>query len=125
MDFKTDMFDEYTPEARRSVFFARATARQLGSDTVEGVHLLLGIAREDIALLNRFLSASVSESTLQSEVTNGVSTSDADLLADIPFSSESKRVFSLAAGEAIRMSQQRHEAEDQAAMKSADTRRRE
>lgn len=107
MDFKTDVFDEYTPEARRSVFFARATARQLGSDVVEGVHLLLGIARENIDLLNRFLSPSVSESTLQGEVTNGVSTSGADLLADIPFSSASKRVFSLAAEEAIRMSQQR------------------
>jgi ATP-dependent Clp protease ATP-binding subunit ClpA len=103
------MFDEYTPEARRSVFFARATARQLGSDTVEGVHLLLGIAREDIALLNRFLSPSVSESTLRDEITNGVSTSSAALqqIGDIPFSSESERVFSLAAEEATRMSQQR------------------
>ncbi|MBZ5668093.1 MAG: hypothetical protein LAO30_26365, partial [Acidobacteriia bacterium] len=101
------MFDEYTPEARRSVFFARATARQLGSDTVGGVHLLLGIAREDITLLNRFLSPSISESTLRDEITNGVSTSGADLLADISFSSESKRVFSLAAEEAIRMSPQR------------------
>lgn len=101
------MFDEYTPEARRSVFFARSTARRLSSEAVEGVHLLLGIARENIELLNRFLSPSISESTLQDEVTNGVSTSGADLLADIPFSGESKRVFSLAAEEATRMSQQR------------------
>ena len=107
MDFKTDVFDEYTPEARRSVFFARATARQLGSDALEGVHLLLGIARENVELLNRFLSLPVSENTLENEVTNGVSTSGADLLADIPFSSESKRVFLFAAEEAIRMSPQR------------------
>src|SRR5438094_9542916 len=110
MDFRTDVFDEYTPEARRSVFFARSTARQLGLDVVEGVHLLLGIARENIELLNRFLSPSIGESTLQSEVTNGVSTSDADLLADISFisfSGEGNRVLSLAAEEAIRMSQQR------------------
>jgi ATP-dependent Clp protease ATP-binding subunit ClpC len=67
---------------------------------LEGVHLLLGIARENIELLNRFLSPSVSESTLQNEITNGVSTSGADLLADIPFSSECKRVLSFADEEA-------------------------
>jgi ATP-dependent Clp protease ATP-binding subunit ClpA len=112
MDFKTSVFDEYSPEARRSVYFAHATARQLSSEAVESVHLLLGIAREDIEILNRCLSSSVSESSLQNEVTNGVSTSSATLqriadIPDIPFSSESKRVFSLAAEEAIRMSPQR------------------
>jgi ATP-dependent Clp protease ATP-binding subunit ClpA len=112
LDFRTDVFDEYTPEARRSVFFAHATARQLSSEAVEGVHLLLGIARENIELLNRFLSPSLSESTLQNEITNGVSTSGAALqrvadIPDIPFSGEGKRVFSLAAEEATRMSQQR------------------
>lgn len=109
MDFKTDIFDEYTPEARRSVFLARATARQLRSVAVESVHLLLGIAREDIALLNRFLSSSVSESTLQNEITNGASSPNAALqpTADVSFSNESKQVFSLAAEEATRMSQQR------------------
>jgi ATP-dependent Clp protease ATP-binding subunit ClpA len=109
MDLKTEVFDEFTPEARRTVFFARSMARQLGSDTVESVHLLLGIAREDSALLNRFLSAPVSETTFQSEITNGESTSRAapQQIADAPFSGESKRVFSLAAEEATRMSQQR------------------
>ncbi len=109
MNFKTEVFDEFTPEARRTVFFARSMARQLGSDTVESVHLLLGIAREDSALLNRFLSAPVSETTFQSEITNGESTSHAapQQTADAPFSGESKRVFSLATEEATRMSQQR------------------
>src|SRR6266568_2432552 len=104
MDFKTDVFDEYTPEARRSIFFAGSIARQLGSGAVDGAHLLLGIARENIDLLNRFLSISVSENTLQNEVANGVFTPDAHLIADRPFSSESERVFSLAAEEAIQMS---------------------
>jgi ATP-dependent Clp protease ATP-binding subunit ClpC len=103
------MFDEYTPEARRSVFFAHAKARELASATVEGVHLLLGIARENIELLNRFLSSSVSESTLQNEITNGMSPSGAALqqFVDVPFSSKSKRIFSLASEEATRTTQQR------------------
>src|SRR5208337_918644 len=93
------MFDEYTPEARRSVYFAHVAARQLGAAAIDGAHLLLGIARENIELLNRFLSAPVSETTFQSEITNGVSTPRAapQQIADIPFSGESKRVFSLAA----------------------------
>jgi ATP-dependent Clp protease ATP-binding subunit ClpA len=112
MDFKNDIFEEYTPEARRSVYFAHVTARQIGSEGLDGVHLLLGIARENIELLNRFLSTSVSESTLQNEIANGVPMSGTALqriadIPDIPFSSESKRVFSLAAEEAIRMSPQR------------------
>jgi ATP-dependent Clp protease ATP-binding subunit ClpA len=107
MDFKADIFDQYTPEARRSVFFARATARQLGADTVESVHLLLGIVREDIALLNRFLSAPVSASTFQMEITNGVPKSGAarQQTTDVPFGNESRRIFSLAAEEAAGMSQ--------------------
>jgi len=108
MDFRTDSFDEYTPEARRSVYFAHVAARQLGAEALGGLHLLLGIARENIDLLNRFLSTPVSETTLQSEITNGVSTPRAapQQIANIPFSGESKRVFSLAAEEATRMSQQ-------------------
>jgi len=104
------MFDDnFTAEARRSVFFAHATARQLGSETIEGVHLLLGLARENTELVNRFLSSSVTESTFQSGITNRASTSGIapEELVNIPFSSESKRVFSLAAEEAIRMSPQR------------------
>jgi ATP-dependent Clp protease ATP-binding subunit ClpA len=103
------MFEEYTPEAKRSMLFARGAAFQLGSETIEGVHLLLGLARENIELVNRFLSSSVTESTFQSEITNSASTSSADLeqLFNVPFSSESKRIFSFAAEEATRMSQER------------------
>ena len=106
MDLKADIFDQYTPEARRSVFFAHATARQLGGDTVESVHLLLGIAREDIGFLNRFLNPPVSESTFQSDITNGVSRSGTapQQISDLPFSTESRRVFVLAAEEATWMS---------------------
>jgi ATP-dependent Clp protease ATP-binding subunit ClpA len=108
MDFNADVFDQYTPEARRSVFYARARARQLGSPAVETVHLLLGIARENVALLNRFLNAPVSENTLQCDITNGMSGPGANppQVNDVPFSKESSRVFLLAAEEATRMSQE-------------------
>ena len=101
------MFEEYTPEARRAVFFAHGTAVQLGSKTIDGMHLLLGLAREDIALVNRFLTSSVSQGTFASEaMTNAPKLTGAlEQFADVPFGKESKQIFSFAAEEAERMSQ--------------------
>lgn len=102
------MFEEYTPEARRSVFFAHGAALQLGSETIEGVHLLLGLVRENIELVNRFLTSSVTESAVQNEIATNMSTSRAAVkqLADISFGGECKRIFSFAAEEADRMASQ-------------------
>ena len=40
------MFERYTEDARRSLFFARYEASQLGGMTIEPEHLLLGLIRE-------------------------------------------------------------------------------
>ena len=110
MDVRSEIFDDYSPEARRSVYFAHVAARQLGAEAVDGPHLLLGIARENIEMLNRFLSPSVSESTFQDEIIKGPPEAGAPLqriadILEIPFSSAIERVFLLAAEEATRMSQ--------------------
>ena len=103
------MFEEYTPEARRCMFFAHAAARQFGSQSIETGHLLLAVARENIAVVNRFLSAETTENVLRGEVT-GSGTASAVVtnpLVNIPFTDESKRVLAFAAEEAARMSSQR------------------
>jgi ATP-dependent Clp protease ATP-binding subunit ClpC len=48
------MFERYTEKARRVIFFARYEASQFGSPCIETEHLLLGIMREDHALVFRF-----------------------------------------------------------------------
>jgi ATP-dependent Clp protease ATP-binding subunit ClpC len=49
------MFERYSENARRVIFFARYEAGQYGSPYIETEHLLLGLMREDKALATRFL----------------------------------------------------------------------
>jgi ATP-dependent Clp protease ATP-binding subunit ClpA len=44
------MFERYTEQARRVIFFARYEASQFGSPYIETEHLLLGLLREDKGL---------------------------------------------------------------------------
>jgi len=41
------MFERFTEQARRTIFFARYEASQFGSTQIESEHLLLGLIRED------------------------------------------------------------------------------
>jgi len=48
------MFEVYNEKARRVIFFARFEASQYDSRSIETEHLLLGLLREDPALLDVF-----------------------------------------------------------------------
>jgi ATP-dependent Clp protease ATP-binding subunit ClpC len=45
------MFEKYTEQARRTIFFARYEVAQLGGESIEPEHLLLGLLREDRVVL--------------------------------------------------------------------------
>jgi len=97
------MFERYTEQARRVIFFARYEASRLGCPNIETEHLLLGLLREDEPLANRFLSHAGVESIRQqieghTAVREKVSTS-----VDLPLSHECKRVLAFAAEEAVRL----------------------
>jgi ATP-dependent Clp protease ATP-binding subunit ClpC len=49
------MFERYTEQARRTIFFARYEAQQFGGSFIEPVHLILGMLRED-SLLRRMVA---------------------------------------------------------------------
>jgi ATP-dependent Clp protease ATP-binding subunit ClpA len=51
----TGIFGSLTEKARRSIFFARYEASQVGSMSIETEHLLLGLLREDQTLARRLL----------------------------------------------------------------------
>jgi hypothetical protein len=51
------MFERYTEHGRRTIFFARYEASQLGSPNIETGHVLLGLLREDHFLRNALKSA--------------------------------------------------------------------
>lgn len=97
------MFERYTEKARRTVFFARYEAAQVGSAYIESEHILLGLLREDGVLLGRLLptlSASVVREQLTSRLPRGPSVSTS---VDLPLSHEAKNILSHAAEEADRL----------------------
>ena len=96
------MFERYTERARRSLFFARYEASNLGSIVIDTEHLLLGVVRESKGLTARVLGAAgVSMDSIrlaverQSTFREKVSTS-----VEIPFSGATKRALQQAAVEA-------------------------
>lgn len=95
------MFERYTEKARRTIFFARYEASQLGSPYIETEFLLLGLLRENAALSTRFFRSRTTPEALRAEIARHhqpgpmISAS-----VDLPLSNESKRVLAYAAEEA-------------------------
>lgn len=46
------MFERYSEKARRVIFFARYEASQYGSSSIDAEHILIGLLREDHALMS-------------------------------------------------------------------------
>jgi hypothetical protein len=83
------MFERFTEQARRAIFFARYEASQFGSQTIELEHLLLGVLREYPGLSFGTREAVRKEIELRSPVRGDkVSTS-----VDLPLSLEMKRAL--------------------------------
>jgi Clp amino terminal domain, pathogenicity island component/NTF2 fold immunity protein len=98
------MFERYTERARRAIFFARYEASQFGSVTIETEHLLLGLIREDKILTNRFLRNPASIESIRKEIEGRTPIRErVPTSADLPLSSESKRILAYAAEEAERL----------------------
>jgi ATP-dependent Clp protease ATP-binding subunit ClpC len=63
------MFERFTEQARRVLFFAREEASQLGSIRIDTEHLLLGLIREGKGLTNRlFADAAIALDDIRREV---------------------------------------------------------
>jgi ATP-dependent Clp protease ATP-binding subunit ClpC len=91
------MFERYTDEARRVIFFARYEVSELGSTSIEPEHLLLGLFREDKALLARFLPTNVSTQSFRKQVEVNLTKGERIPTAvEIPLSPMSKCVLKYA-----------------------------
>jgi hypothetical protein len=101
------MFERYTEQARRVIFFSRYEASQYGSPCIETEHLLLGFFRADKALTRRLMRTNSTEA-LRKEI-EARTTREAKIATsvDMPLSNQGKRALAYAAEEADRM-QDRH-----------------
>jgi hypothetical protein len=102
------MFERYTEKARRTIFFARYEASQLGSPYIETEHLLLGLLRENRALATwlRGLSGATDE-TLRDEIERRVPKAEKVSTAiDLPLADAGKRALAYALEEADHLQHQ-------------------
>jgi ATP-dependent Clp protease ATP-binding subunit ClpC len=90
------MFERYTEQARRALFFARYESSQLGSVSIEPEHLLLGVLREPAAITDLIAIPTVDAVRRQvfEEAAKRTPTSTS---VEIPFATETKRALEAAA----------------------------
>jgi ATP-dependent Clp protease ATP-binding subunit ClpC len=63
------MFERFTEQARRTLFFARYEASQIGDLSIETEHLLLGLIRDDKELTSRiFATLQVPPDDIRTEI---------------------------------------------------------
>lgn len=95
------MFERYSERARRVLFFARYEALQLGADSMEPAHLMLGVLREDARAVLRFADAGETVDTIRKRLEPALRPNAREATSgEIPFSPACKLALSKAAAEA-------------------------
>lgn len=97
------MFERYTLESRRVIFFARYEASEWGSVYIEPEHLLLGLLREARPILDTLLSPSVDPDDIKRSIEGLLSRGEKiPTSVDLPISHAVQRILAYAADEAER-----------------------
>ena len=91
------MFERYTEQARRSIFFSRYEASQFGSPTIEPEHLVLGLERCKY-VIGKSLRAEIEHRVIRS--------APASTSMDLPVSETLRRTMAFAAEEADKLGHQ-------------------
>jgi ATP-dependent Clp protease ATP-binding subunit ClpC len=94
------MFERYTEEARRVIFFARYEASLLGSPTLETEHLWLGLLRQSTKLVKRLAPKVTAEAIHERLARHGLNSERISMATDVALSDEAKRALAAAAAEA-------------------------
>jgi ATP-dependent Clp protease ATP-binding subunit ClpC len=99
------IFSEYTEPARRAVFFARYEASQLGSNSIEPEHLLLGVLRENgNDVVSSFFADSSAVQTICDDARAHMTVREKKVLStNLPLSTASKRILASAHEEASQL----------------------
>lgn len=101
------MFERYTQSARRVIFFARYEASQYGSGSIDTVHLLLGLFREDKRLARKVLQRPGAAESIRRDIEACTIRGERiPVSVEIPLSAESKRVLQYASGSAEKLGYQ-------------------
>jgi ATP-dependent Clp protease ATP-binding subunit ClpC len=98
------MFERYTEKARRVIFFARHEASQYGSPVIDTEHILLGLLREDIALMHRYIAVFQSATEIRTEIESAIKRgAPISTSVEVPLTADSKKILNFAGEEADRL----------------------
>jgi hypothetical protein len=98
------MFERFTEKARRVIFFARYEASQYGSPYIETEHLLLGLLREDPALVRTLIGHGNLGAEIRAEVERHITQRERiSTSVEVPLTADCKKVLNLAAEESERL----------------------
>jgi ATP-dependent Clp protease ATP-binding subunit ClpC len=100
------MFERYTENARRALFFARYEASELGDMEIRAEHLLLGLARDKPTTgAPRLLAGrGISLEDIRREIVKRAARREkVSTSVEIPFNAETKRILQYGAEEADRL----------------------
>ncbi|MBI1897830.1 MAG: hypothetical protein HYS04_15070 [Acidobacteria bacterium] len=94
------MFERYTEDARKSIFFARSEASRFGSSRITADHLFLGIARSGPQSIERLVGSRETAGDLRKAIETGIPDSSAASSAvDLPLDPACRQVLQAAARE--------------------------
>jgi ATP-dependent Clp protease ATP-binding subunit ClpC len=93
------MFERYTEQARRTLFFARFESSRLGSRSIESAHLLLGLLLEP-AGIQRLIPDTAAAAIRHQVIDETAVGEPTPTNVEIPFSAPAKSVLMTAAQEA-------------------------
>ena len=99
------MFERFTEQARRTLFFARFEVTQLGGTAIEPEHILLGLLRESKGLVMRiFQRTNISPATLREQIEARMEFRERiPTSVEIPFTPATMRALNYTAEEADRL----------------------
>jgi hypothetical protein len=101
------MFQHYTEKARRVIFFARYEASQYGNSYIDTEHILLGLLREDVALMHEIFGPIDLAAQIRAEFEKVVERDDTiSTSVEVPLASDSIKLLNFATEEADRLGHQ-------------------
>jgi ATP-dependent Clp protease ATP-binding subunit ClpA len=101
------MFQRYTEKARRVIFFARYEASQYGSPYMESEHFLLGLLREDLGLVRRFLGPNSVTTDIRAQIERKITRRERiSTSVEVPLTTECEKILNLAVEESERLAHQ-------------------
>jgi uncharacterized protein (TIGR02246 family) len=100
------MFERFTEKARRVIFFARYEASQYGSTYIETEHLLLGLLREDPALVRRFSGLKIVVADIRTDIERNISRRERiSTSVEVPLTEDCRKLLKFAVEESERLAQ--------------------